>query len=201
MLRLRFYSCCKCIISYISHPHKVNYFVQSADLPKPRTVLMDLPKLITSKMLAALNVPDVTFVENMHRDINTATLKIFTDQETAFLDELEKNRKAVIAKINAATATPVEKRLEIDSISMPVSRVKKEISTIYEVMMNDIWKLNESIMLPYARGIIGADEEIMKGLANFEQDTTKVVREILNQYDLIDQEFTKQIDEVLAKYH
>lgn len=146
--------------------------------------------------MTALLPPDIAYVENFHRDINSAALKMFADQEASLVDDLEKNRKIIIANINAGPLSPTDKRITIDNLAAQVSRLKAEISTIYESVMSDIWRLNDAIVLPYAQGIYNADTELIKGLANVEQDFTRILRELLSQYDAIEQEYIRQVDEI-----
>lgn len=146
--------------------------------------------------MTAISQPDIAYVENSHRDINSAALKMFADQEAALFDDLEKNRKTIISNINAGSLSPTDKRLTIDNLAAQVSKLKAEISTIYESVMTDICKLNDAIVLPYAQGICNADTELIKGLTNVEQDFTRIIRELLSQYDSIEQEYIRQIQEI-----
>lgn len=120
------------------------------------------------------------------------------DQETALTDELEKYHTVAVAYINAGSLLPIDKRLETVNMLLPLLKIKSDISAIFSTIMPDIWKLSDIVIVPYVNGIVNADVELVSGLNTIEQEFSNAVREVLNLYDQVDQEFGKEIEEIMA---
>lgn len=192
------------IILLINNNHNLQIYLapqvnstDSATPPSGKDILLDLPKQITLKLLASVALPDISYVQNIRKDVNTVALKVFSEQETALFDELEKYHNAAVTSINAGTRSPIDKRLETVNMSLPLFKIKSDISAIFSTIMPDIWKLSDIVIVPYVNGIVSADVDMVRGLNALEHEFTNAVRDVLNLYDQVEQEFAREIDEIL----